>query len=129
MQSYINYINEYFDSEMLKILRDSIDSTKIKNIIAKEITNDKFQIVADYIFLNGENTPNVIDGYFVYIVTTNDDKYLYHNRYYIGKYKYSLNKNKLIDYSESTKHKFKKLVDAVNYIETELKSIQLELKK
>lgn len=124
----MNYINEYFDQEMLKILVDSIDSKKIKNKIVKDIKNDKFQIVDQSIFVSGEPISNTLEGYFVYTLTSDDnDKYIYHNRYYIGKFKYSLNKNKLIDYTESTKHKFKNVKLANQYIETELQSVQLEI--
>lgn len=126
MRTFLNYITEYYDYELLKIFVSSIDSEKIKNKIIKDIRNDKFQIIHQSIFVAGEPTANTLEGYFVYSLTTNDDKYIYHNKYYIGKFKYSLNKNKLIDYTESTKHKFKNVKLANQYIETELKSIKLE---
>lgn len=126
MRTFLNYITEYYDYELLKIFVSSIDSEKIKNKIIKDIRNDKFQIIHQSIFVAGEPTANTLEGYFVYSLTTNDDKYIYHNKYYIGKFKYSLNKNKLIDYTESTKHKFNNVKLANQYIETELKSIKLE---
>lgn len=126
MRTFLNYITEYYDYELLKIFVSSIDSEKIKNKIIKDIRNDKFQIIHQSIFVSGEPTANTLEGYFVYSLTTNDDKYIYHNKYYIGKFKYSLNKNKLIDYTESTKHKFNNVKLANQYIETELKSIKLE---
>lgn len=126
MRSFLNYITEYYDYELLKILVSSIDYINIKKKIIKSISNDKINVIHESIFVTGENTPNVLDGYFVYSIMTNDDKYIYHQKYYIGKFKYSLNKNKLIEYTESTKYKFDTVGLANNYIETELKSIKLE---
>lgn len=130
MQEYLNYLNEVYVSDMLRVLAASLEQNKIRKIVAKEINkDDKFNVVSQSIFVSGEPKPNTIEGYFVYSLTKPDDKYTDHKKYYIGKFKFSLNKNKLIDYTESTKYKFNNVASANNYATTELKSIQLESEK
>lgn len=130
MQEYLKYINEVYVSDMLRILVNSLDQETIRQKVIKEINkDDKISIILQSIFVSGEPKPNNIEGYFVYTLKTNDDKYIYHRKYYIGKFKYSLNKNKIIEYTESTKYKFDDVDSANNYATTELKSIQLESTK
>jgi len=130
MQEYLNYLNEVYVSDMLRVLAASLDQNKIRKIVVKEINkDDKFNVVSQFIFVSGEPKPNTIEGYFIYSLTKPDDKYTDPKKYYIGKFKYSLNKNKLIDYTESTKYKFNNIASACDFAITELKSIQLESSK
>lgn len=129
MDAYLNYLKEQYESDILRVLVNSLDVNKIKPRILSAIKNDKLNVMPDSIFVSDEPKPNTIEGYFVYSLTKPDDKYTDHKKYYIGKFKYSLNKNKLIDYTESTKYKFNDVASANNYVTTELKSIQLESEK